>query len=209
LTKSIGWQSTGNGKATHLEKVIEPPSADQLKIIRDVVSASVGVNTNRGDQITVETLPFQATLKAEPPKPDVPTTPTGKPSQLPLPKPMLIGIGAGLLLLVGAGAFFLVSKQKKAHVKALAMEQRLAAAQAQTQAITGEPQTNGEPGATPLDEAVERHRKLAESTGDYKLPPMLTSKTEVLTKQLTEEAQKDPVALAQIVRSWLNDERKS
>jgi flagellar biosynthesis/type III secretory pathway M-ring protein FliF/YscJ len=34
---------------------------------------------------------------------------------------------------------------------------------------------------------------------------MATSKTEVLTRQVIEEARKDPPALAQIVRSWLND----
>lgn len=209
VDQAVRWQSSGKGNAAHLEKVIEPPSADQLKIIRDVVAASVGLNPGRGDQLTVETLPFQATLKAEPPKPEAPTTPTGRaPSKLPLPMPGLIGIGAGLFLLVGAGAFFLLRNQKKARAKTLVMEQQLASAQTQTQALPPE-RAAGEAGTNPLDEAIERQRRLAESSADFKLPPMLTSKTEVLTKQLTEEAQKDPVALAQIVRSWLSDERKS
>jgi flagellar biosynthesis/type III secretory pathway M-ring protein FliF/YscJ len=30
-------------------------------------------------------------------------------------------------------------------------------------------------------------------------------KTEVLTKYLTEEAKKDPVAMGQLVRTWLNE----
>jgi flagellar biosynthesis/type III secretory pathway M-ring protein FliF/YscJ len=34
---------------------------------------------------------------------------------------------------------------------------------------------------------------------------MITTKTELLTKQVTEEARKDPAALAQIIRTWLNE----
>ena len=46
---------------------------------------------------------------------------------------------------------------------------------------------------------------MAEVRESFRLPPMTTTKTEVLTKQVVEEARKDPSALAQIVRSWLNE----
>ena len=49
--------------------------------------------------------------------------------------------------------------------------------------------------------------QIAEIREAFKLPPMLTTKTEVLTKQLIEEARKDPSALAQIIRSWLNESK--
>ncbi len=61
--------------------------------------------------------------------------------------------------------------------------------------------------AGPLDE--ERAKQLAEIRETFKLPPMITTKTEILTKQVTEEARKDPLALAQIVRSWLNESKQS
>jgi flagellar biosynthesis/type III secretory pathway M-ring protein FliF/YscJ len=48
---------------------------------------------------------------------------------------------------------------------------------------------------------------MAEIRESFKLPPMSTSKTEVLTKQVIEQARKDPAALAQIVRSWLNESK--
>lgn len=210
LDQAVRWQSTGKGSSGHVEKVIDPPTADQLKIIRDVVAASIGINPTRGDQLTVETLPFRATLTAEPPKPEAPAIPAGKqtPSKLPLSTPVLIGIGVGLLLLISAGAFFLLRGQKRARAKAIAMEKQLAAAQNQAQALPSE-QAGGAGGTGKLDEIGEKHKKLMEASADFKLPPMLTSKTEVLTKQLTEEAQKDPVALAQIVRSWLSEERKN
>lgn len=50
-------------------------------------------------------------------------------------------------------------------------------------------------------------RRIAEVAGDFKLQPILTTKTEVLTRQLSEEAHKDPAVLAQIIRTWLNEER--
>ncbi len=210
VDQSIRWQKAGKGSAASLEKVIEPPTPDQLKIIRDVVAAAVGVNPARGDLLTVETLPFQATLKAEPPKPELPAAPYGKPAtpKLPVPMPALIGIGAGLLLVIVVGAYLLVRSQQRARAKTLAMEQQLAAAQqAQTPALPE--QAVEEAGPSKLDELGERHKKLMEASADFHLPPMLTSKTEVLTKHLTEESQKDPVLLAQIVRSWLNEERKN
>jgi flagellar biosynthesis/type III secretory pathway M-ring protein FliF/YscJ len=73
----------------------------------------------------------------------------------------------------------------------------------------GRKELDGEDESSPaLEESPEereRQRKRNEVRESFSLPPVLTSKTEILTKQLTEEAQKDPVALAQIIRSWLNE----
>jgi flagellar M-ring protein FliF len=49
--------------------VLEPPSAQTLKTIKDLVAAATGVNTERGDQLIVESLPFEVSLNAEPPAP--------------------------------------------------------------------------------------------------------------------------------------------
>jgi flagellar biosynthesis/type III secretory pathway M-ring protein FliF/YscJ len=38
-----------------------------------------------------------------------------------------------------------------------------------------------------------------------KLAPIMTTKSQVLTNKVGEEAQKDPAALAKVLRSWLND----
>jgi len=37
-----------------------------------------------------------------------------------------------------------------------------------------------------------------------KIPPVATKKTEVLTKHIASETKKDPMLMAQVVRSWLN-----
>jgi flagellar biosynthesis/type III secretory pathway M-ring protein FliF/YscJ len=49
--------------------------------------------------------------------------------------------------------------------------------------------------------------KLFELPPPFKLPPMLTTKTEVLTRQVADEARKDPAALAQVVRTWLSESK--
>jgi len=39
-----------------------------------------------------------------------------------------------------------------------------------------------------------------------KLPKVTTKKTEVLTKHLVEVAKKDPIATAQVLRTWLREQ---
>jgi flagellar biosynthesis/type III secretory pathway M-ring protein FliF/YscJ len=52
----------------------------------------------------------------------------------------------------------------------------------------------------------EQARKDAEAMLQLKLPAVQTKKTEVIKKHIAAETKKDPVAMAQVVRSWLNGE---
>jgi flagellar M-ring protein FliF len=67
VDQNVRWQVRGKGNAAHYERIIDAPPADRMKVIHDVVAAAVGFNASRNDQLTVETLPFEATLRAEPP----------------------------------------------------------------------------------------------------------------------------------------------
>src|SRR5438445_3825768 len=66
------------------KRVVEPPSAEKLKVIRDLVTAATGLDTNRGDQLAVEAFPFESTLTAEPVTLATPVAPPTPPA-LPLP----------------------------------------------------------------------------------------------------------------------------
>jgi flagellar M-ring protein FliF len=80
VDQSVRWE--GEGAARH--RVLEPPPPETLKTIRDLVAAVTGFSEQRGDQLVVETLPFESSLKAEPPKPaGKQTTPLAGPSPLP------------------------------------------------------------------------------------------------------------------------------
>jgi len=59
-----------------------------------------------------------------------------------------------------------------------------------------------------LAEQEDQKRRLdAAALNSLKLPPVSTKKSEVLTRHLVETAKKDPTAAAQILRSWLYDEK--
>jgi flagellar M-ring protein FliF len=63
LDQEVRWE----GKAPHLQQVLIPPSPEKLKTIRDLVAGVISFKAERGDQLIVETLPFEATLHTEPP----------------------------------------------------------------------------------------------------------------------------------------------
>lgn len=48
------------------KRVVEPPSPERIRAIRELVAATVGFQQERGDQIIVEALPFELTRNPEP-----------------------------------------------------------------------------------------------------------------------------------------------
>ena len=64
LDQSVRWQGIG-AKA---RRSLVAPSPEVLKGVRDIVAGIIGFTEQRGDQITIETLPFENTLQAEPPQ---------------------------------------------------------------------------------------------------------------------------------------------
>ena len=52
---------------------------------------------------------------------------------------------------------------------------------------------------------IDKQKQAAEALSSLRVQPVITKKTEVLTKHITEEAKKDPTAMAYIVRSWLSE----
>ena len=63
LDQNVRWE----GKGAKAKRILEPPSAEKIKTIRGLVAAATGFSETRGDQLTVETLPFEMTLGLEPP----------------------------------------------------------------------------------------------------------------------------------------------
>lgn len=196
VDQNVRWEMTGKGAAAHAQRIIEAPSPERMKTIQAVVAAAAGFNSARGDQLTVETLPFEATLTAEPPASLLPTaqnhsTPTQKFSPF-----VLAGI-AGALLLLAIGGFLMVRNRAKRQAQGPAMSPELASGASSRHALSVPEQSTGS--ETPLA-----------ATGDvFKLAPIMTTKSQILTKQVGEEAHKDPALLARVLRSWLNDTAKT
>lgn len=198
------------GSGAKAKRIVEPPPAERIKAIRDLVAGVVGFSADRGDQIVVESLPFESTLKYDPPQP---TAAPVAPKATPLPpwlqklieNKMYLGAGAGVVVvLVAAAVFLLLRRKKRAKVK---IQPQIEGA---TQAPDGPP--TGQELAKKIENQLaeqhaERERLETEALRSLKLPQVTTQKAEILTKHINEEAKKDPKVAAQILRSWLNDRK--
>ncbi|HTU45174.1 MAG TPA: flagellar basal-body MS-ring/collar protein FliF [Bryobacteraceae bacterium] len=195
VDQNVRWQMTGKGAAAHAQRIIEAPSPERMKAIQSVVAAATGFNSARGDQLTVETLPFEATLTAEPPASMLPPV-QNHPSPTQKLSPLVLAGAGGAVLLLAAIGFMLYRNRRKRKVQSPAMASQIAA---------------GASGRHPLSEAERNISSDVSLPGAevFKLAPIMTTKSQILTKQVGEEAQKDPAALARVLRSWLNDTAKS
>lgn len=182
----------GQGKNMH--RVVTPPDTAKLKTIQSVVSALVGLNTERGDQITVEALPFDSSLNMELPPGETPDA--AKPKALtPLEtlkqKPMILYGGAGgAVVLIGLVIFALTRGKKKQALQAMPEVLPPAATLASLPAAAGAAQQ--QPGAI--------------ATNETPRPALMPSRTEVLLNQLQESGRNNPEAWAGVLRGWLSEE---
>ncbi|MGD0775749.1 MAG: flagellar basal-body MS-ring/collar protein FliF [Candidatus Solibacter sp.] len=64
VDQSVRWEGEGANK----HRVLVPPAPETLKIIKDLVAGIAGLDVQRGDQLIVETLPFESSLNSELPK---------------------------------------------------------------------------------------------------------------------------------------------
>jgi len=198
VDQNVRWE----GKGAAAKRILEPPSAEKLKTIRDLVAAATGFTETRGDQLTVETLPFESTLGLEAPSDAVP--PGAPPvTQLPawlqkltkdMPKGLLIGIGLGALIILVAPIALLLRRRKRAGnhptTDNLLPEGSEAASNFENQ----------------LASRASAQEKLdSEALLTLKFPPPGTKKSEILSKHLKKSVKNDPKSSAQLLRTWMDE----
>ena len=197
LDHTVRWEGAG-AKA---KKIDVPPSPDVLKAVHDVVAGIVAFNEPRGDQITVESLPFESTLDAEPPMLATPVNQKA-PAADKKQQMILLGGGAVVVAILLGGALFVMRRSTKSKATDTAPV-----------AIAGDPQAPGLPGAgNPSGEIEKRIREgeqeqarlEAEVLSAIKLPAA-TKTTEVLIRHIRESTQKDPATAANVLRAWMSD----
>ena len=181
-----GVKLEGTDKQMH--KVVTPPDPEKLKAIQTLVGTLVGLDTTRGDQLTVEALPFDGTLTPDlaPEAAPVAKKPENVFSVESLKKnpTMLYGTGAAVVAILLVG--FLAFGRKKRTVP---VPVQAALPVATTPAIL----SAGAP------DAVQAAAKI---------PALMPSKSEALMNQLQENGKKDPEVWAGVVRGWLAEEAK-
>jgi flagellar M-ring protein FliF len=203
LDYGLRWEGLG----PKARRVLEPPSPERLKAVRDLVAGAIGLDTARGDQLILEAIPFEQTLSIEPPP--APVVNRGPaPGALPLPpwlqhileqKYVAIGAAAAGALLLAA-FFWFVRRKVRTRVEMAGALAAGAAAQ-----LSPAEQAQKELEARLAEQQAAKQRLEAEALSALRLPPVTTKKSEVLAKHISESVKKDPVGAAQILRAWLND----
>ena len=176
------------GAGAHMKRVSVPPSAEKLKTIHDIVGGIIGFSSERGDQLVVESLPFQTGQQSDEPAAALPgknvPAPAGLQKYMHDPK-VLGGAGAALLLLI-VGAVFMMKRGKKKS-------------KAEIQAALPAPRAAGE--ADLLDGQLDRTQLSAQAQGA--IGTSETAKSEKLRQTVRESAAKDPSLAAGVLRSWI------
>jgi flagellar M-ring protein FliF len=206
VDQAVTWEKDQKG----YKKVLVPPAPETLKIIREQVAGVTGFNPDRGDQLTIDTLPFENTLLLEPPdalgpRPAAPVSPGGFVLRWDR-HTMMVGGGAlaGVLVL---GFLLLLLARRGPAVGPVE-------ATGPTELPRGAAAPAGLPG-TDVEQQLEsqlaqrdalQQKMDAQALTSLKLAPVITKKAEVLAKHLREKITKDPDISAQILRTWIREE---
>jgi flagellar M-ring protein FliF len=204
VDQEVRWEKDGPG----YRRVLVPPTAEKLKIIRDMVAGVTGFSSERGDQLAIDTLPFETTLLLEPPL--SPQLPGALPSQPVSPvwrlqwdkkMKMIAGsAGAGVLLLLVAAMLFRRNRGKKKAAAEVTGPAELAAGR------TGPDQVEEQIESRLAERDALQLKLDSQALNALKLAPVTTKTSEVLTKHLREKIAKEPEVSAQILRSWVREE---
>jgi flagellar M-ring protein FliF len=182
-----------DGKGPKARRVDVPPTPEKLKAIHDIVAGVLGLDPARGDQLVIESLPFEQTREMDEPAVTLPkpsTTPVSGINEFIRNRPAVLG-GAVLLLIVGAllaMRFRAKSRSKHSVQQAAALEK-------------GQSRPGLESG-----KAAETLKVAGDET-KQKLPlPAVPNKVDMLRQQLRETVNRDPALAASVIRGWLEEE---
>jgi flagellar M-ring protein FliF len=205
LDQDVRWE----GKAPHLQQVLIPPSPEKLKTIRDLVAGVISFKAERGDQLIVETLPFEATLHTEPPPSAAPAPAPAAPGTIRLPvwlrTPKAMGAAAGgaiLLLVLVVLGFRRLRRRPRGSASG---QPALPAGTQGAPALDDDDSVEKKIQAQLGGQADAQARLEAEALDAIKTPAPTTNKKDVLSKYLRESLKKDSVVQVQTLRTWLHE----
>ena len=197
VDQTVQWDGQGNAR----RRVLVPPAPETLKTIHDLVAGVTGFNAERGDQLIVETLPFETSLHAEPPQLMKPVAaPAGKsPAWLEfatkyrdLWAPVTMGLGVLLVLIRG---LFRFARRAPAKGKDLRLPAELEAPAARTDLS---------PAAAEIAAAAMNAPGTA---GAIKAPAATAEENGELAERVRLLAKREPDLTVNVLRMWLQESK--
>ena len=186
------------GVGAKAKRIVEPPSPDKLKAIHDLVAGVIGLSPERGDQLIVETLPFESTLNPEQitPAANPAPAPTSWQDQLLKNKFFVAGVGVGAATLLAL--LFLILRITRKSASSVELPGELPPGASMPDQLQAQIENRL------ASQAAERQKQEMEALNALKLPPV-TKKTEVLSKHISEQAKKDAASMVHVLRAWMAD----
>jgi len=169
-----------NGKRIETKRKRTP---DELKQIEDLAKASIGIDTDRGDTLTVQNLSFEQTPVDAPAKP----TPLERVRVTLNDWSSFVRYGALILLFLLAYALLLRPMKRQILTTLRELPARVVSEKAQVAGAAGAPLS---PGQDLMSLPPEQQRSL------------------MLKKQLVDKVKAEPVATSQLVQAWIHEEAK-
>jgi flagellar M-ring protein FliF len=187
------------GNGAKARRIVEPPTAAKLKTISDLVAGVIGLNTERGDRLVVETLAFESTLNPEQITPAKSTQPAAPPGwrELILENKLFVagvGVGAAILLVL----LFLIIRLTKSAPGGTRVQMPT-----ELEAPLTPDQLQNQIESRLAEQTALRQKQEIDVLSSLKLPPA-TKKAEVLTKHIAEQAKKDSSSMAHVLRAWMD-----
>lgn len=183
------------GSGDNVSVVSEPRSAQEIETIKALVASATGLDTNRGDVITVSNVSFDTSEQVQ----EMAFVAKEKNTQLIL---MAVKYLSGILIVILF--YFMVVKpiMKRLEQVRESKEGRLTLG-------TGEPGDNYEMVVgddMKFPKTLEELEKEIESELDESVPVDVESvKTKVMLKKIEEAAGEDPELLANLIKAWLRE----
>ena len=186
VDQTVHWEGSGSKQ----RRVVTPPSAETVRAIRVLVSGAIGLQPERGDQLVVESLPFESTLQTAPPPVEAPATKPGLPWQNIDPR-VAAGIAGGVLVLI-LGAVFLRRRAQKRKAKAKATAAAALPAGSDAAKAIGD---------RDLAEIAD-HRVVSELE---EARSVQVAKKDRLVGSVKQAIGDDPALVASVLRTWLEE----
>jgi flagellar M-ring protein FliF len=181
-------KTSGEGETT-IERKSRTP--EEIQKIHGLVAAAVGLETDRGDQLTVENVAFDEPVVVEPPP--APFYETYAPQ-------LWEGGRIGAVLLIALVGFFMFVRPmfRRAGLRPAAAAVAVAAPMTETDAAVAR-----QPGVRTVAEMesaidAELDALTAKYAEDRRLP--------VLTRRVSSVTMNEPESVAKLLRSWINDQ---